>query len=117
MTSDTELSREFYCQLFGWGTEGPDPRFGGYMVFTKDGVPVAGIMGKGPEATYPDVWSIYLATDDARKTVETAVARSGSAVCVAPMDLVELGTMAVVTDPDGAPIGAWQGGCPEVRGI
>jgi predicted enzyme related to lactoylglutathione lyase len=44
MTSDTERSREFYCQLFGWSAEQPAEEFGGYFNFTKDGVRVAGCM-------------------------------------------------------------------------
>lgn len=74
MTSDTERSRTFYCQLFGWTAEDPAEEFGGYFNFTKDGVRVAGCMSSQPGSEVPDVWSVYLATDDARKTVDAAVA-------------------------------------------
>jgi predicted enzyme related to lactoylglutathione lyase len=57
----------------------------------------------------PDVWSVYLATDDAKATVAAAVA-NGSEVIVDAMDVMALGTMAVVTDAGGAVIGMWQPG-------
>ena len=109
MTSDTERSRSFYCELFGWTAEEPAAEFGGYFNFTKDGIRVAGCMGSQPDAEVRDVWSVYLATDDARKTVETAAANGGR-VIVPAMDVADLGTMAVVADAGGAVIGIWQPG-------
>ncbi len=108
MTSDTERSRAFYCELFGWTAEEPNAEFGGYFNFSKDGVRLAGCMASQPNSG-PDVWSVYLATDDARKTAETAAANGGQ-VPYAPMDVGDLGTMAIITDPGGASIGAWQPG-------
>jgi predicted enzyme related to lactoylglutathione lyase len=108
-TSDAERSRSFYCQLFGWTAEEPAPEFGGYFNFVKDGVRVAGCMGSQPDAGMHDFWSVYLATDDARKTVD-AVTAAGGQVVVPAMDVADLGTMAVVTDPGGAAIGIWQPG-------
>jgi predicted enzyme related to lactoylglutathione lyase len=106
MTSDTERSREFYGQVFGWTAEEPAEGFGGYFNFRKDGVLVAGCMpSQRPEM--PDVWSVYLATDDARKTVDAPSAHGGR-ILVDAMDVADLGTMAVVSDPGGAAIGIWQ---------
>lgn len=109
MTSDTERSRAFYSQLFGWDAEEPAEEFGGYFSFTKDGVRVAGCMAAQPGAGVPDVWSVYLATDDAHKTLE-AVMTNGGQVQVAAMQVGDLGTMAVVGDPTGAGVGVWQPG-------
>ncbi|MGH3775639.1 MAG: VOC family protein [Pseudonocardiaceae bacterium] len=109
MTSDTERSRAFYCQLFGWTAGDPAEQFGGYFNFTKDGVLVAGCMASQPGSEIPDVWSVYLATDDARKTVDAAVAHGGQ-VHVHAMDVGDLGTMALISDPSGAGIGVWQPG-------
>ena len=55
----------------------------------------------------PDGWSVYLATDDAEKTVAGATAHGGQ-VMVPPMAVGDLGTMAVVSDPGDAVIGMWQ---------
>jgi predicted enzyme related to lactoylglutathione lyase len=116
MTSDTGGSRDFYTRLFGWAAEEPNAEFGGYFNFTKDGVRVAGCMASQPDAGMPDVWSVYLATDDARKTVDTAGAHGGQSI-VPAMDVGDLGTMAVVLDPGGAAIGMWQPGLHQGFGI
>ena len=109
MTSDTARSREFYCQLFGWTAEEPVEEFGGYFSFRKDDVRVAGCMPSQPSAGMPDAWSVYLASDDAGKTLEAAVAHGGQ-VRVPAMTVGDLGTMAFVTDASGAGIGVWQPG-------
>jgi predicted enzyme related to lactoylglutathione lyase len=55
----------------------------------------------------PSEWSVYLAVADARKTAD-AVAANGGQILVPAMDIADLGTMAVTSDPDGARIGIWQ---------
>ncbi|HEX4100692.1 MAG TPA: VOC family protein [Pseudonocardiaceae bacterium] len=116
MTSDTERSQAFYGQLFGWTAEQPAEEFGGYFNFSSDGVLVAGCMASRPDSEQPDVWSVYLATDDASKTVEAATAHGGQVV-VAAMEVGDLGTMAIVSDPGGAGIGLWQPGRHQGFGI
>lgn len=116
MTSDTEGARTFYGQLFGWAAEDPNDDFGGYFNFTKDGVRVAGAMASDHASGMPDVWSVYLATDDARKTVDTATSRGGQ-TAVPAMDVGGLGTMAVVLDPGGAAVGMWQPGLHQGFGL
>ncbi len=109
MTSDPDASQAFYGELFGWTSEEAGPEYGGYINFSLDGAAVAGGMrNSGPEGM-PDLWSVYLATDDAAATVDAATAAGGQ-VIVGAMDVGELGRMAVVTDPGGAAIGAWQPG-------
>lgn len=109
MTSDTDRARTFYSQLFGWTAEEPNEEFGGYFNFTKDGTLVAGCMTRQPGMDMPDVWSVYLATDDARKTVDAAVAEGGK-VIIDAMPVGEFGIMAVVEDSANAVIGLWQPG-------
>ena len=106
-SSDVERSRAFYCELFGWGAEEPAPEFGGYFNFTRNGIRVAGGMAAQPGMGLQDVWTVYLATDDARKTLEAAVANGGT-VHVDAMEVGDLGTMAAVTDAGGAFVGIWQ---------
>lgn len=117
MSSDLERARQFYCDLFGWEAEEPNEELGGYLNFSKDGVRVAGGFRRQPGMeNVPDVWSVYLATDDAEKTVETATA-SGAQVIAPPMAVQEFGTMAVITDPGGAAVGMWQPGTHKGSGI
>jgi uncharacterized protein len=106
-TSDTEKSRAFYGELFGWTSEDAGAEYGNYINFSKDGVRVAGGMRNDGQAGMPDVWSIYLATDDADATVAAATSQGGQ-VIVPAMDVGELGRFAVVTDAGQAAVGMWQ---------
>ncbi|GAC1372641.1 MAG: VOC family protein [Actinomycetota bacterium] len=108
-SSDPDKSRDFYGQLFGWTSEATGEEYGGYINFSKDGHLVAGCMRNDGQAGTPDVWSIYLATDDAQATTGAAVA-GGGGVLVDVMKVMDLGSMAVVTDPGQAAIGVWQPG-------
>ena len=108
MSSDTEKSVAFYTALFGWTANEPNEEFGGYRNFLLDGEEVAGLMAAQQESV-PDVWSVYLAVDDAEKVVELAKTNGGQ-VYVEPMAVGDLGTMAVVADAGGAMIGMWQPG-------
>jgi predicted enzyme related to lactoylglutathione lyase len=115
-TSDPERTQAFYNELFGWTCETAGPEYGGYFNFSKDGVQVAGGMRNDGDAGTPDHWSVYLASANAETTVEAAASR-GSAVIVPAMPVMELGTMAVVTDPGGDAIGIWQPGLHKGFGI
>lgn len=115
MTSDVEGSRAFYGALFGWTADEPNEQFGGYFNFRKDGVQIAGGMAAMPDGV-ANVWSIYLASDDTAKTVE-AVTANGGQIYSGAMEVMELGTMAVVGDPGGASIGVWQPGTHKGFGI
>jgi predicted enzyme related to lactoylglutathione lyase len=108
-TSDVERSRQFYSEVFGWAAEAPAEEYGGYFIFTKDGVEVAGGMPNGPESGIADGWSVHLATADAAKTLEVATSNGGQ-VLVPVMQVGDLGSMAAVIDPGGARIGMWQAG-------
>jgi predicted enzyme related to lactoylglutathione lyase len=50
---------------------------------------------------------VYFAVDDV-ETVASAVPDAGGQVIVPPMDVMDLGRMAIVADPTGAPIGLWE---------
>lgn len=108
-SSDPDKSRAFYGQLFGWTSSDAGPEFGNYITFEKDGQAVGGALRNDGSAGMPDVWSVYLSVDDARKTVELATANGGS-VHIPPMDVADLGTMAMIADAGHAGIGIWQPG-------
>jgi predicted enzyme related to lactoylglutathione lyase len=108
-TSDVEGSRKFYAELFGWEAQAPSPEFGGYFMFTRNGVPTAGAMGDMGDMGADNSWKIYLATDDIAKTVEAAES-DGAQIVSPPMDVADLGTQAVLVDPTGAQLGTWQPG-------
>ena len=64
----------------------------------------------------PDVWSVYLATDDAAATVDAAVAAGGQ-VLVPAMDVMELGTHGRRDRRGQAAIGIWQPGLHKGFGV
>jgi predicted enzyme related to lactoylglutathione lyase len=107
LTSDTERATRFYTNLFGWTAGEGSPEFGGYFMFMKDSVPVAGGMRNQPGMGYPDGWSVYLSAADAKSTADKAL-KHGGTLREGPMDIADLGTEAVLTDAFGARIGAWQ---------
>jgi predicted enzyme related to lactoylglutathione lyase len=115
-TSDPDKSRAFYSELFGWTVQDPGPEYGGYVNFHKDGLPVGGCMRNDGQSGMPDGWSVYLATDNAKDTTAAAAAHGGQVLYPA-MDVMDLGSMAIVTDPGHAVIGVWQPGLHKGFGI
>jgi len=115
-TSDPDGSRAFYSELFGWTSKESGPEYGGYVNFHKDGVAVAGCMRNDGQSGAPDIWTVYLASADAKATVDAAVAHGGE-VHVPVMEVGDLGAMALVTDAGRAAIGIWQPGLHKGFGV
>lgn len=109
-TPDIEGAARFYGELFGWEVpEQPNSQqVGGYRRAQKDGADVAGVMPLMQEGQ-PPVWTTYIAVADADATA-AAVSEHGGAQIAAPMDVMDLGRMALFTDPEGAFFGIWQAG-------
>jgi hypothetical protein len=107
MTDDAAGAQVFYGELFGWTAEASGAEYGGYITYSLDGKAVAGGMQNDGTSGWVNGWSVYLATDDAQVTVDKATA-SGAQVIVAPMEVPQQGTMAVLLDPGQASVGVWQ---------
>jgi predicted enzyme related to lactoylglutathione lyase len=103
-TKDPDASHRFYGELFGWTVQDPGEEYGGYVNFLSTGQLIAGCM-----RNEPDQWVVYLRSDDAKSTADTAAANGGQVV-IGPMDVMELGTMAFVIDNGQAGVGIWQPG-------
>ncbi|WP_372698831.1 VOC family protein [Arthrobacter sp. JSM 101049] len=117
MTSKPERARSFYATLFGWTYEAGDQEtYGGYVLASKDGHLVAGLMENDGEAGTPDGWSTYLRVEDVDATVATATAHGGK-VLLPPMDIPAQGRMAMLLDPAGAAVGAWESGAHTGFGV
>lgn len=103
---DVDASNAFYSSLFGWEAEDQGEEAGHYTIFRKAGKAIAGNMGIAMEGQ-PSAWTSYVSVEDADKTV--AIAKSaGATVFAEPMDVMDIGRMAVFADPTGAVIGIWQ---------
>jgi uncharacterized protein len=107
---DLDASVEFYGGLFGWDVPEPEnaEQTGGYRQAMKDGRPAGGMMPQMQEGQ-PSAWTTYISVEDAKATA-TAVAEAGGTVLAEPMEVMDLGTMAVFADPTGAVFGVWQPG-------
>jgi hypothetical protein len=104
---DPDAAAAFYGDVLGWGaTEPGAPETGGYRMFQSSGKNVAGLMGHMQEGQ-PTVWATYVSVADADETAQK-VQNAGGSVMVDPMDVMDLGRMAVFVDPTGAAFGVWQ---------
>ncbi len=104
---DTDAAAEFYGALLGWSaTEPGPPESGGYRMFQQGEANVAGLMGIMQEGQ-PTAWSTYVSVADAEETAAKVKAAGGNVV-VEPMDVMDIGRMAVFLDPTGAAFGVWQ---------
>jgi predicted enzyme related to lactoylglutathione lyase len=103
---DLDASNSFYGGLLGWEAEDQGEEMGHYTILRKDGKTVAGNMAVMMEGQ-PSAWTSYVSVDDADATTDLA-RKAGAAVFVEPMDVSDIGRMAVVADPTGAAIGIWQ---------
>jgi len=109
-TPDIGRAADFYGGLFGWDVPESEnaEQTGGYRQAMKGGKPVAGMMPLMQEGQ-PPAWSTYVSVADADTTAAAVTANGGTQVAE-PMDVMELGRMAVFTDPTGAFFGIWQPG-------
>ena len=105
--NDVTRANAFYSALFGWDTKPGPPEAGGYTMCLMGGRPVAGIGPQQGPAGTPPSWTVYLASADVDETAGK-VSAAGGQVLVPPVDVLDVGRMAVAADPAGAVFGVWQ---------
>jgi predicted enzyme related to lactoylglutathione lyase len=107
-TTDIDRAVEFYSSLFGWEVPEGQPETAGYRVAHLRGKTVAGLSPQmAPDA--PPAWTTYVDVESAEATTQEVTANGGS-VFVSPMDVMDIGRMAICADPTGAVFGLWQAG-------
>ena len=105
-TTDQKAAKKFYGSLFGWKyNDEALPEGGSYSMAHRDGKQIAGI-GTAQEGM-PPVWSSYIMVDSVDKATDQVTGLGGK-VLMPPMDVLDSGRMAFVTDPTGAAVGLWQ---------
>jgi predicted enzyme related to lactoylglutathione lyase len=102
-TTDADAAQRFYEQVLGWTTSDMGPDYGGYRIFNRGDDGIAGVMSL-PDASIPTHWQPYVAVDDPDRTTAKAIELGGSAVAE-PMDVPNVGRIAVLRDPQGATFG------------
>ncbi|HKB51381.1 MAG TPA: VOC family protein [Solirubrobacterales bacterium] len=116
-TPDLEASADFYTALFGWDVPESEnaEQTGGYRQAMLGDKATAGMMPLMQEGQ-PPAWSTYVSVEDADATA-AKVTEAGGTVMAEPMDVMDLGRMAIFADPTGAVFGIWQPGTFAGAGI
>ncbi len=110
-TTDPEGAKSFYGALFGWETEDTtDGTEGAYTLLKLDGDEVCALYeleAERREAGLPPHWLSYVSVESADAVAERA-SGLGAQVFGGAFDAAGFGRMAVVQDPDGAVLAAWE---------
>jgi uncharacterized protein len=110
-TTDVDGAKAFYGGLFGWSYDDqPIPEGGSYAMCRLDGSDVAGL-GSMPaaqrEMDIPPHWNNYVTVASADEAARRAEELGGQVLAPA-FDVMDVGRMAVIADPTGAPLSVWQ---------
>ncbi len=103
-TNNAGAARTFYTSLFGWTTSEMPVPDGVYTMFQKDGKDL-GAMYQSKDI--PPNWASYISVTNADESAEKAKSL-GANVIAPPFDVMDVGRMAVVADPQGASFCLWQ---------
>lgn len=110
-TTDQEAAKAFYRALFGWETtDTPVGEDVYYSMATIDGKDVAAISPQPQqqrEAGAPPSWNSYITVQSADQALERA-AQLGATVHAPAFDVMDVGRMGVVQDPQGAFFLVWE---------
>jgi uncharacterized protein len=109
-TTDQEAAKGFYGKLFGWAFEdspmGPGQTYTMFKLKGKDAA-AAYRLDAAQMPGVPPHWMLYVATVDADATTKKSTELGGS-VLAPPMEIPDVGRMAVLRDPVGAPFSVFQ---------
>ena len=109
LTSDIDVARTLYSELFGWELDVIDMgEMGTYTLFKLNGKEIGGGMTMPPEAEAPPNWLAYLQADDVDARAAKAV-ELGAATYVEPRDIPHVGRFSVHADPTGAAFALYEG--------
>src|SRR5439155_19988 len=101
----------FYTQLFGWDTEVFKPGDADYTMISSGGQSHGGF-GAAMEGAPPPHWLSHVRVENVDQTVERAKSAGGK-LLAGPFEMAEVGRMAIIADPQGAYVSAYQ---PESEG-
>jgi predicted enzyme related to lactoylglutathione lyase len=95
---------DFYSRVFGWEFELGGPETGYYSIASSNGSPILGI---GEQEGAEGRWVTFFSTDDIDAMAQRVKAFGGQ-VFLGPLDVMNLGRMALALDATGAVHGLWQ---------
>lgn len=110
-TTDQDGAKQFYSGLFGWVADDQPVGDGmTYSMMTMDGKPVAAIATQPQQqrdAGVPPAWQSYVTVESADAAADKATALGGT-VHAPPFDVMDVGRMAVIQDPQGGFFMLWE---------
>jgi uncharacterized protein len=110
-TTDQDAAKQFYSALFGWSAvDNPVGEGVVYSMMQIDGKDVGAISPQPPqqaEAGVPPLWNSYISVDSADATADAAQ-KLGATVHAPAFDVMDVGRMAVIQDPQGAFFMPWE---------
>jgi hypothetical protein len=110
-TTDARNAKEFYTELFGWETQDVpmgDNSF--YTMLNLRGQAAAALYELSPEMKaqgIPAHWLLYIAVENADE-IAAKVPQFGGTIMGGPFDVMDVGRMVLLKDPQGAAVAAWQ---------
>lgn len=106
MTDDIAKAKGFYGELFGWTWKDMPMGEGqpAYPIAQVGDKGIGGMMQKPKDAPFPPFWLSYVSVKDVDASCASAKDGGGS-VQMPPMDIPEVGRLAVISDFAGAAIG------------
>lgn len=106
MTPDAEGAKAFYDAVVGWNISEGAPEFGGYrMIGRSDGGNAGGVLPLTDEMQQHGArptWLGYVSVADVDQSV-TAIGQAGGKGLMPAFDIPNVGRIALVADPQGAP--------------
>lgn len=111
-TRDAESAIAFYKDLFNWTAQNISVGPGNFTMLSGNDKAAASLYQLSQQQRaqgIPSHWMAYVAVTSADETAEQAQ-QLGGQVLVAPFNVLDLGRMALLLDPTGAPFAVWQAG-------
>ncbi len=107
-TSDGPAAKSFYGTLFGWVPQDMPAAEGMvYTILQLDGKDVAALYQLDPNQGTPPHWLLYVSVEKVEDAAEKAKSL-GAAIVAGPMDVMDVGRLAVIRDPQGATLALWE---------
>jgi predicted enzyme related to lactoylglutathione lyase/uncharacterized protein YbaA (DUF1428 family) len=106
LTTDADGAQAFYAKILPWAFNDSGQADMDYRIIRAPEHDVAGLMAITPEMAEHGarpVWLSYLAVDNVDQSV-AAIEQKGGAVQMPAMDVPMVGRIAMVADPQGAPL-------------
>ena len=104
VTDDPAASQAFYAALLGWEFEQTTRSGSPYIIARSGGQVAGGIVRRKETRSGPATWLSYLSVPDLDRAL-AQVTSAGGTVVLPPTAVGAYGRVAVVLDPQGAPLG------------